>query len=250
LLLRPMTINREIIIEKIKDLLDNRVSQDKVYEWILAIMVTEEYESAVQNDQLLKDSAQALIDINHEGAKNIPTREDLKYLKDCLEGKTIYESLESRNTKKALRRKKAVHRKYRRDFFITLKIYVVLFALCSIAVNLYGIFNPEFLIIGMTSPTRLDAIGNALPHLIYASFLLFPLKLLARSKWYYGSVIVMTVGAAYYWYIAAKIAIQLSSNFLMVVVVSPFSGVPASLAVVLIIEVRKQLKKVNSNNKT
>ena len=235
-----MTIFKNFALTKLNDFLDGKIPQETIYEWALAVVVSREYEQLVKTDPILKAVIQALIDMNHKDAGRVPSRADLEYLKKCLEGQAEFEPLAQR-WEKARKEEKENKSKSQGSLFLALRIYVVLFALCSIAVNILAVLKPNLFQWELENPSALNVLLQVWPHLLYAIFLLIPFKKLVRGLLYYCSIGVLGSGSFYYGYITVDIVIKLSLNILMIFVVAPFSVIPAVVALFLLIHERRQL---------
>ncbi len=243
-----MPLSRSETLLAITNLLEEKISQAKIYEWALAQAVAKDYDVVVKDDPLLGETIQVLIDMNHQQGY-VPTREDLQYYKDCLEGNADFEPLAVR-LEKTKRAKQAEAEKKRAQPQPTagarpktiprkiMRVYVVLFALTSLIVNITGIIKP-----GYYRPedivTRADAIKEAIPHFIYIAFLLMPPHRLAAGFLSYLALPVLFFGTIFYFYITVSIVFQQNLNPLLLLVYAPFALIPALLALWLLITEKK-----------
>lgn len=229
-------LNREIVLEKLKAFLENKLPQDDLYEWALSQVCKSDYEATVKDDIVLKEALQAMIDINRSEVQYIPTREDLDYYRRCLSGKQKYQPLELRRKSGDAKSIKSEQAKFKDDLFLGLRIYVLLFAFCSLVVNIFAIFRPELLKFQIENPTTIEAIGVVFPHILYSAFLLTPLRYLTRKRWYYLALTVFCLGSIYYWSITISIVLKLSLNILLIFVFAPFTGIPTLFAILLLLD--------------
>ncbi|MFA5088288.1 MAG: hypothetical protein WC552_04565 [Candidatus Omnitrophota bacterium] len=232
-------LNREVLAEKIKDFLENNISQESLYEWALAQAVREEYDELAKNDPVVKKTMQALIDINQEDVQHKPTREDLKFYRRCLEGRDVLEAdgEEGRGKGEEFKRDRLLQRK--EEFYFISRVYVILFASCSAFVNFYSIIYPGFIKFALAAPSRWVAFQQAFPHFLYAVFLIMPPRILAGRKLFLPSFVVLAMGTLYYWMVAVAIVEKLSLHVLLLAAIAPFSATPALLALMLLWEAKK-----------
>ena len=243
-----MSLTRTEILQVVSDFLNDKISQLKVYEWALGQAVAKDYEIIAQNDPLLHETIQALIDMNHQHGEYIPTREDIIYYQKCLQGQVPFEPLSSRlekikeareraaqeeraKTQKAMAMPKTLSR-------TVMRVYVIMFALTSLVVNISGIIKP-----GLFRPeemvTRAQAIREAFPHFIYAIFLLTPPHISVKGLLYYLALPILFMGTIFYFYITVSMVFQLKLNPLMILSFAPFALIPALLALWLFLTQKK-----------
>jgi hypothetical protein len=233
-----MALNRNSVLEKLNAFLGNRISQEEIYEWALAQVFKEEYESVAKSDHLIKETIQALIDINHPEARTVPAREDFEFLRKCLEGTETFQPIKSRHQEKRKTKRKTSFRRYKDDLFFSFRVYVALFAACSLVVNILVIMKPDFMALPAANPTWYDAFESVFSHLIYAVLLLLPFRILTRDKTFYPVLTVFVIGSIYYWTITFSMIFKMSFHIIMIFVVAPFSGIPTILAILLLINER------------
>jgi len=234
-----MTYFRPILLKKLEEFLRGGIKRDDVYRWALSQVVLPRYEEEVREDPLLKETMQAMVDISRQDSEVATSMESLKYYRKCLRGDIDYLPKEDRDKKNMAKKGDP-----KDDFLLATRIYVILFAACSMFINIVSIVNPDFLRIGLFPPTRIQAFFAAFPHLVYATFLFISPKTLAKGRIYSMSLVILLVGVAYYWMVAFSFVSKLLLHSLMVIVVAPFSGVPATLALILLIRARKESQGV------
>lgn len=91
-------ITREEVIFKLEDYLKGKVSKAEIFSWALKIVTSPEYNNLDKKDKLLSNTIHVLFDLHH-GDSEIefdPSREELIYYKECLEGKRKVDILEAR----------------------------------------------------------------------------------------------------------------------------------------------------------
>ena len=244
-------LTRAIILEKLTGYLNQRLSKQAIYEWALFVAVSHEFEKIAAEDLLIGKTIQALIDINHDDLKNIPTHKMLEYYRRCLAGELTFEPLEyMRNLERmdlskeqfAADEEKKVEKRHeeRKQIRLMVRIYVVLFAFCSLVIHLFSILQPNFLRFAETIPTRLENLWDSLPHVLYAIIILLPMRLTARGNFFYITFFVSLWGLFLYWYLPFIIVSKLAINMIFILALLPFSAIPASLAVWLLIKTRKE----------
>ena len=231
-----MLIDRMTVLVKLKGFLNGELSKEEVYHWALSKAVSEEFLNLPQIDPLLFETLQALVDINHEDAEVIFTREDLEYYQRCLEGNEEFNSLRAKRTQNKPR---AVPKKFFIDLDLIARIYVVMFGICSVIIHFVGIFIPNFLRMNINPPSRLDSFLDSLPHFVYAVFLFLSPKVLARGNLYYVALMASTFGIFYYVNLTFNIVKALGVHILVVLVLLPYGGLPAALALYLLFKARK-----------
>src|SRR3989338_330444 len=248
-----MAMTRSEVQEILKIFLEGKVSQEGGYEWVWAKVVTKDYKDIAQIDPLISETMQALIDINHDDVVVIPTRKDLEYYYLCLDGQKQFVSRTARKqeNKKLHQQEKA--EKIRaakasltqtllsidRELFYTMaKVYVCLFAVTSLLINVLGILKPEFFRPG-TNTTSLKVLLEAAPHIVYAILLLLPRALLTRGIWYPFALFVFSAATVFYWFVTIAIVVRFSLNIFLLVLFAPFAGITAFLALWLLWKEKK-----------
>ncbi len=250
-------IDRAGVLAKLNDYLEEKISKTEVYEWALMLALSKEYEDIAVQDPLIQKTVLAMIDINHADIKKIPPRKSLEYLKHCLEGSEEFlevtlpaqaASEETQNPKYQFLKKAFRPRDVPKGVLVILRIYVIVFCLCSIAIHSVSILNPGFLRLGESTPSSAAIVRESFPHLIYAFFLLIPPVWIARGIWFYLSFPILTFGMLYYWYISFSFAMKFALSAIFILVVLPFSAIPATLALVLLFIYREKSKGMRENN--
>ena len=242
-------IDRSSVLAKLKDYLEAKTPKNEIYEWALATALSKEYEKIAQEDTLIQRTILALLDINHVNQKKIPLREVFEYYRRCLEGEEEFavENIPMQLTADAgglgilwLWLKDISQTP--KGILVVLRIYVIIFGLSSVTIHLDSIRNPVFLRTGDIVPTQNEVFQQSLPHLIYAFLILLPPSLLARRMLFYFSFPFLTFGMLYYWYISFRFAIKLALNPIFVLVILPFTALPATLALVSLFMYREKSK--------
>lgn len=244
-----MPLNRSEAVLALTNLLDNKISESQVYEWALAYAVSGEFETIVSDDPLLREVIQVLMDMSNQGAAFVPTKDDLIYYKKCLEGEADFEPLASRleKIKKARRAIVEQVQQQKKELLVAkpktlsrkiMRIYVILFALTSLAVNAAGIVKP-----GLFRPdeiiSRGQAFKEAFPHFIYVAVLLTPVQTVIRGVLYYLALPTLFLGTIFYFYITVSIVLQLKLNPLMILAFAPFALIPALFSLWLLLTEKK-----------
>ena len=249
-----MMLTREIILAKLTDYLDHRLSKQAVYEWALSVAVSHEFEEASLKDALIGRTVQALIDIGHDDLKAIPTYKALDYYHRCLSGELTFEPLETKRDLDTLDLSKQIFRfergataeekrKEQRKLFPIFRLYAVLFGLFSFAIHAFSIVNPEFLRFGEAIPTRSDNLSDSIPNLLYSLFIILPFSITTRGVLFWPSLFILLVGMLYYVYLPFSLIIKLSVHPIFVLALMPFTSIPALLAFFLLLDARGVWKK-------
>mgnify|MGYP001557911749 CR=1 FL=1 len=257
-----MAITRAEVLETLKLFLEDKVPQERVYEWALAKVVAKDYDSAANNDLLLHETMQALIDINRGDLEFVPTRKDLEYYFLCLSGQKPFVSfsvrrqeIKKRSQQQQIQKLKAVPTALKASltqrwlsidkkiFCAVAKIYVSLFAIVSLAVNVLGIFRPE-LFRPDHRVDHLQAFAESLPHLLYAALLLLPRRILTRGILFYITLGVFFAAMIFYWYVIIVLVARFDLNIFLFMLFAPFAGFPALLAVWLLWKEKKDSLKL------
>ena len=251
-------IDRKTILEKLAEYLNNKISQEEIYKWALAVAVSEEYDELAGKDLLIRKTIQALIDIHHDDLKLIPTRKALEYYRRCLVGEEKFEPLEDKKDLKRLnipdfpqeqpqRVKTPKPKKPKqgggKEFYIAFRIYTIIFSISSLTIHIISIIKPDLFSFDEEIPTRMEVVTRSLPHLLYAFFVLVPMWLTARGVLYYLSFLVLTLGMLYYWYLSAVIVMNYSLHLIFILAILPFCAFPATLALYLLMVNRDRLRQ-------
>ncbi len=86
---------KKTLLEKLNGFLIGDITKQEVYEWAQNIVVGPEYEKICNKNKLVGEAIQALFELHHEGEeiKFDPSRDELIYYKECLEGKRKFKNL-------------------------------------------------------------------------------------------------------------------------------------------------------------
>lgn len=241
-----MAITRQAVLEKLDGFLKGEISAEKIYEWALFIAVSSEYEQLVQKDPVISTTIQALISLNHTNKKQATRLEDLKLFRQCLAGEMTLPSsgAETREAAPAEppSEKQPKKREKRRKFgqsvsgsMMTLRIYVVIFGICSLIVNLLTVIKPEWLSLGADVQTPVERLGETWLHISYAALLILPFPMIVRGPLFIAALPLFVFGMVYYWYVTVMLVAKLSLNLIFFLAVMPFSAIPATLALILLV---------------
>ncbi len=245
-----MALQRPDVAHILRLFLTEGVPQERMYEWALAQAVSKEYEQLTIGDPLIKEVIQAILEMNHADLEHVPTRDDLIYYLQCLEGTKDFEPAQQRRARVVQEQRppsprkatapQGVDQKMQALYLIFAKVYVALFASVSLAVNIAGLVKPELFGIGESAEANWK---ESLPHLIYAVILLIPRKILIQNKLFYPTMIVLILGILFYWTIDVSIVTKFRLHILLVFLFAPFTVIPASLAVWLFWRKRQEFIK-------
>ncbi len=241
-----MIVNRETILRELSAYLNNELSKQEVYEWALSVAVTDHFQELARGDVLIRRTIQAMIDINHDDLKFIPTRKALEYYRRCLVGEEKFVPLEINKDLKNLNipdDPDIVNRKKKPKYFIFFRIYIIIFSICSLTIHIASMIDPAFFNLDQTSPTRLAVIKESFPHVFYALFVLIPVRYLVRWVLFYPSFVFLSLGMLYYWYISFQMVLKLSLNMVFIFMILPLTAIPATLALFLLMMGREEFKE-------
>ena len=230
-----MELTRQILLKRIQAYLKGSVTKDQLYQWALAAAVSDEYEDFKNKDVLITQTVQVLIDIN-KGDKNPEEfNKKLVYHQKCLAGEDDYvpRKIEA----------PAQTKETPADFFVIIRIYIIIFAASSILLNFFSLLNPNFLQFGEGSASFANAVKDALPHLIYAAVILMPLKVSAKGLLFFPVFLVLCLGMLFYWYIPISLVNKFTLNPVSILIVLPFSAMPATLALLQFMVTKDKLTK-------
>jgi hypothetical protein len=255
-----MMITRQLVLEKISAYLNHQLSQQELYEWWLGLAVAGDLEQTLESDPLLKNAFNAIMEINRQNVAKVPTRKALEYYRRCLAGEMEFIPLESHRELHKLNipdipeeigvqgaqgshgsfqkrniRERVEDWKYFQDAILTARLYVIIFAICSLVVQIFSLINPGFLRIGLLVPTHWQAFADAFPHIVYAYVVLLPPKKLITTRMFLLAFPLLMLGLVFYWTIACAIITKLDLPWVALVVISPFSVIPAALALALVL---------------
>ena len=256
-------LNRQIVLEKLNAYLNNKISKKEIYEWALFSAVSGDSEEITAKDPLLKSAVNAMIEMNYSDLR-APTRKALEYYRRCLAGELEFIPLEvhqelhkldipdipEEQKKDALPvpliklwAKKVREWKYLKDAILTARLYVIIFAVCSLVVQISSIISPGFMQFGLWVPTRWQAVLDSFPHLVYAYVVLVPPRRLMPLRIFVLTLPLLILGAVFYWSIAWMILNKLSLGWVFILAVLPYTVIPALLALFLVIIEKLELKQ-------
>jgi hypothetical protein len=268
-----MLINRDIALQKLNAHLSQGLSREELYEWALGLAVSEDYQSLSQSDPLLRATLDAMMKFNRKDPAKSSPPGALEYYRRCLAGEAEFvpgalagapkaskpadgetsSADPSFPQPKSLTFKESIEQfrewKYSRDVFLVARLYVVVFAVCCFVVQVSSVINPGFMQIGLWVPSRGQALLAAIPHLFYAYLVLLPPRRLIQGKMYLPSLLAFILGAAYYWRMSFLIVTQLSLNWIFLLVMLPFSAIPATLALILLLAEKQDFFKSQLKHK-
>ena len=247
-------LNREILLKKLTGYLNKEISLEDIYLWALGVAVSPDYEIISRSDLLAGQVIKDLVDLHHDDLKRVPTRKALEYYRDCLGGKEdydpqkiktlgFYETGTQASVKRVAQRREEEKEDWESDFFALSRMYVIFFGMCSLAINLFSILKPEFIRSQGVIPTHFEVFKDSLPHILYAVLILSPSRWVTRGTLFYLSFPLAMFGMLYYWYISVSIITKLSLHFMFVLVILPFSAIPAALVLVLLIVSREEWRQ-------
>ena len=228
---------RQAVSDKLEAFLTGQLPQEGIYEWALSEVCKEDYEKTTQADLLLKETMQAILDINHDNVKLRPDRSDLTYCLNCLKGKEGFEPLEKRiKQRQAEERRKGRDPESIKKILKMCRVYTVLFGICSLAVNIFALFKPQVFRLSFAGLSGTNTFIEVAANIIYAVTILWPAEKIGRGKFFYLSALILSLGFIYYWWASLSIVLKLSLHPLMIFVVAPFSGFPATLGLALLLK--------------
>lgn len=242
-------INREILLEKLTGYLDGTISKEEAYGWALGIAVSAEFERVAKEDALIGRAVRDLIDINHADLAAVPGRKAFEYYQKCLLGKMEFKlkGIDVQKLEAFDNPEQVVVKKKRKNnikqVLIICRVYIVIFCLCSLVMHGISVVKPDFLRFEDSIPSRAETIKESLPHLLYAFVVLLPVGFTAKGLLFFVTFPVLVVGMFYYWYISVALVTKLSLNIIFAFVLLPFSAIPATLALVMLVMRRNSIKK-------
>ncbi len=212
---------REDVIEKLDAYLQGEISRDEMYQWALAAAVSDGYAEAAKEDFLLGRAIQDMIDCGHPDKSEAHARRVLGYHLRCLTGQKDFNL--------------AVVKTSFVDSLVIFRIYVVLFAVCSLGIQVLTLLRPELLLSHESGGMDVARIGALLPHILYAVTLLLPVRVTAKGFLFYPTFLIMLCGAYFYWYMSLQLVMRMLLHIMFVLVILPFGGIPAAVALVLLV---------------
>ena len=255
-----MLINREIVLKELSAYLNHQISKQEIYEWALLVASAPNFEDLAPKDPLVKAAVNAMIEMNHTGLAHVPTRKAMEYYRRCLSGELEFIPLESHRgldklnisdipedrvlavLSNQLPLPKLKEWKYLKGTILTARLYVIIFAVCSVVVQISFIVSPGFMQIGLFIPSRWQALVDAFPHLVYAYLVLLPPERFVPTRMFVVAVPLLILGVVFYWTISWVIVAKLSLPWILFLVLLPFSAIPAILALLLVIFRKLDLK--------
>lgn len=263
-----MLINRDIVLEKLNAYLGNAISKEDLYEWALLVSLLEDNQGIINADPLLRASLKAMMESKHKDSAKFAVIKTIEYYRQCLSGEVEFSPASVQHlspdmktpvsageaaapvTQKILTLPELVQVfkgwKYFKDTFLTARLYVLVFAVCSFAVQISSVINPGFMQIGLLVPTHWQAFVDALPHLVYAYLVMLPPRRLIPRKIFLIALPVFIVGAVFYWKMSFFILAKLSLNGIFILAILPFSAIPATVALALLLAEKFEFAKVKS----
>ncbi|MCR4337837.1 MAG: hypothetical protein NUV91_08545 [Candidatus Omnitrophica bacterium] len=247
-----MPLTRQLLLSLLTAYLNQEISAQEVYDRGLSIAFSDEYETVIQQDPLIKATLQALMDSNPQDPRQAPARSQLEYYQRCLAGQDEYLEKGKKKTEAGhLREGTSVQQQVRlfgqdfpkTKFSILLRAYVLFFALSSLFINFLSILQPNFISFGEGDFSRAERWGEASPYIFYSLVLLIPIKLSCRGILFYGIFPVLTLGMFYYWYVSFAPAMDLSLGPFFPAVMFLFGALPATLAWILLLICREENRK-------
>jgi len=269
-------VEQKVLFEKLTGFMDGKIPIDEIHAWVLKIALSSDYPQVAEQNPLIKETVQALMDLDRKELKFVPSRRILEYFRRCLEGKEEYlppnkrrrlshiiidepdkpASLLGRPSQVKTEKKKddaVVRRQPKIDLFRlmqTCRRYTIAFAWCSFALHLVGAVVPEFFgFVVKESAIRLLIV--ALPHLIYALFIVMPIRVLAAGKVFLISFVLATFGAVVYCGMSVVFIVKFSLPLGFGLLVMPFAAIPSILMpIVLFYHRRLYLKALKEQEKS
>ena len=240
-----MTLTRQAVLEKLDGFLKKDISAEKIYEWALFVAVSSEYEMLAKEDPVIGMTIQAMITLNHRNPAQVVRLEDLQLFRQYLaEGRQmvpepvpVFEApVEVHHSEeKEQEKKKRFASKRESGSIVTLRIYVVIFGICSLIVNLMSVIKPEWLHLSATVPSSFQVLSESWMHISYALLLIMPLPTVARGPLFLPALPLFVFGMIYYWYVSVMLVSKLSLSIIFFMAIIPFSALPATLALILLV---------------
>ncbi len=258
-------IERQQLHNKLAEFISGGVPIDDMHAWALNVALGDDYPRIAEQDPLIKETIQALLDLDRKDLRFVPSRRILEYFRRCLEGTEEYSppgkrgrldhiiidepdkpasliggkshvKTEKKKEKPAAasRPKKDISRLIR-----TFRRYTLVFAWGSIALNLAGALAPEALGFVVTE-SPLQLLIAALPHLIYALFVLVPVRILASGKIFLLSFVVAVFGAVMYCGMSVVFIVKFALPLIFALLVMPFAAIPSILMPIVLFYYRRE----------
>ena len=131
--------------------------------------------------------------------------------------------------------------------------YTIVFAGCSFVLHIAGAIFPEF--IGfVVSESMSQLLIAALPHLIYALFVVMPIRVLSAGKMFLLSFVLATFGVVIYCGMSVVFIAKFSLPLFFGLLVMPFAAIPSILMPIVLLyhrriylkEQKRQEKQLNN----
>lgn len=263
-----MLITRDIVLEKLNAYLGNTISKEDLYEWALLVSLSEDNQGIINADPLLRAALKAMMEAKHKDSAKFAVTKTIEYYRRCLSGEVEFSSSAVNDLSPDMKTPAGAGEaaalviqkvltfpelvqvfkgwRYFKDTLLTARLYVLVFAVCSFAVQISSIINPGFMQIGLLVPTHWQALIEALPHLLYSYLIMLPSRRLIPRKIFLIALPVFILGAAFYWKMSFFILAKLSLNGIFIFAILPFSAIPATLALLLLLAEKFEFTKVKS----
>jgi len=246
-------LSRQDVLKKLEQFLNREITKADVHAWALSQAVAKDFEEIAESDPLIKNTVLSLIDISHDDLKRIPSIRALEYYRLCLSGEMTFDPVHA-NLENIIvpyvsvkhssghPSKVSVRIKEKAQYLVLLKAYVFIFGLCVMALQIISLLDPQFLHWAKDAPVLDGNWQDAWPHVLYAALILMPRHWLAAGYIFYPAALALATGMLYYWYVPVLIVAKLSLHILFVLALLPFSAIPATLALLLLMLYRDGLK--------
>ena len=227
-----MSDERKLIIVKLNGFITGEISGTEIYEWVLSVAVTTDYEKLIKNDKLLEQVFQFLMDINKSKSSVVPTKKVVEYFIQCLEDQKEFSSAEYRSlidNKPA--RPVAVQSKSKAQgsksppaslgwLVIAAKIYASIFIVISLLLNGASLIKLDLLVQpNEIAPTTGEVWSSAMPHLIYGILILVAMFVKLPKLVFYGFIPVAIWGMFFYWSMATSVILKYGVSFISILVI-------------------------------
>lgn len=236
-----MELDREILSQKLNAYLNGESARADLYQWALKTAVEEDIANLSHRDFLAAQLVEDLVNLKNNNPGRATSDGLLRYYQKCLNGsedfdpekrKQFLPPLPEDTLSSGLPAGRIVTEK--RQSFLLTKTYVILFAVCSLLIHAASIVLPEFFYLEKQSFLALT--GDSLPFILYSIALLIPFRWAVRGSWFYVFFFIFMLGLFYYFYASVTLVSQLSLSPVFILVILPFSVIPALLAVVLLLQ--------------
>jgi hypothetical protein len=241
-----MNAERQVVLSKVTQFLNNEISQEEIYTWALEVAVSKEYEELSKQDPLLKETIETLLMMQHPGFKVVPTRKAIEYYRRCLSGDEQFIPLKERKDLDKLKipdevreviQQQKEKQSLRGKVFLLMRIYVLLFGLAVLGVYAFSILKGGLAVLG-AEPTSKLLVWEPILYMLYALIIILPLRFTAKGILFYFTFPIVIIGMVYFW----SIPVRLFQSVLLILLALPLSGIPATLAVILFARQKEQQK--------